>query len=139
MEERDKKLRTGLTVLAFAIGIIGLILSIRIMSGYEDVVGTAITLSIVLMVLAGGVALLFGIYQLLSNIKKNMPLLAAIIGFVVLGFVCYSLASDSTVGYQDDITATTSKLSGAGIIFMYVLILGAVGAALIGEVTRIFK
>ncbi len=135
----DKKLKTILTIVAFGISIIGLILSIRIMSGYEDVIGTAITLTIVLMVAALGTALLFGVYHLFSNLKKNMPLLGALIAFALIGVISYAIASDSTVGYSDEITATISKLSGAGIIVMYVLILGAVGSALVGEFTRLFK
>jgi hypothetical protein len=135
----DKKLKTILTIVVFAISIIGLILSIRIMSGYEDVIGTAITLTVVLMVAALGIAVLFGVYHLFSNLKKNMPLLGAIIAFVLVGIISYVVASDSTVGYGEEITATTSKLSGAGIIVMYVLVLGAVGAALFGEFKSLFK
>ncbi len=135
----DKKLSTGLTVLAFVIAVVGLIISIRIMIGYEDVVGPAITLSLTLIGAAAGVAILFGLFQLFTNIKKNLSLLAAIVGFIILGFICYSLASDEVLRTYEDVTATTSKLSGGGLYLMYVLIIGATLAAIIGEVSRVFK
>ncbi len=135
----DKKLRTGLTILTFAICIIGLILSIRIMVGYEDVVGIAITLTMILLAIAAGVAVLFGLLHLVTNIKRNLSLLAGIIGFVVLAVISYLLASDSTAGYDAAITAATSKLSGAGVIFMFIMLIGAVAAAVFGEFSRMFK
>lgn len=135
----EKKLNKVLTAVAFVISIVGLIISIRIMIGYEDVVGTAITMTIILMAIAAGVAVLFGLYQLLTNIKRNVSLLAGIVGFVIIGFVCYSLASDEVMRTYVDISPTTSKLSGGGLLFMYVLLVGATFAAIIGEVTRIFK
>jgi len=134
-----KKLDTGLTILAFVIGIIGLILGIRIMVGYEDVIGTSIWLVFGLMILAGGAAIIFGLVQLLTNLKRNMSLLIGIIGFLVLAFICYSLASDDVTNYAEDITTGASQASGAGLMLMYVLVIGAVALAIIGEVVRIFK
>ncbi|HKK39835.1 MAG TPA: hypothetical protein VJ949_10485 [Cryomorphaceae bacterium] len=134
-----KKLDTGLTILAFIIGIIGLFLGIRIMVGYEDVIGTSIWLVFGLMILAGGAAIIFGLVQLLTNLKRNMSLLIGIIGFVVLAFICYSIASDDVSRYSEDITTTASQVSGAGLMLMYILVIGAVVMAIIGEVVRIFK
>lgn len=134
-----KKLDTGLTVLAFIIGIVGLFLGVRIMVGYEDVIGTAIYMVFGLMILAGGAAIIFGLVQLLTNLKRNMSLLIGIIGFVVLAFICYSIASDDVSNYTEDITAGASQASGAGLMLMYVLVIGAVLLAIIGEVVRIFK
>jgi hypothetical protein len=135
----EKKLSTGLTVVAFIIGVVGLVMSIMIMVGYEYVIGSAITLTMILMAVAGGVALLFGLYQLVTNIKKNISLLIGIVGFVILAVVCYMLASDEVLRSYVDITPTVSKLSGAGLLLMYVLIIGATVAAIFSEVSRIFK
>jgi hypothetical protein len=136
----NKTLDTVLTAGAFVIGVLGLILGIMIMSGNEAVIGTAITLTLVLMGIAAGVAVIFGSYFLLTNIKKNMPLLLGLVGFVVIAFICYALASDEVLRtYDDSVTASSSQLSGAGLMVMYVLILAALAAAVIGEVLRIFK
>lgn len=135
-----KTLDTVLTVIAFIIGVAGLILGIRIMSGYEDVIGTAIWLVFGLMILAGGAAVLFGLIQLLTNLKRNMSLLIGLIGFAVLAFICYNLASDEVLKtYGEGITPSTSKFSGMGLMVMYVLVIGALALAIIGEVVRIFK
>jgi hypothetical protein len=136
----NKTLNTVLTVGAFAIGLIGLILCIMIMLGSEGAIDTAINLSLFLMVAAAGAAVVFGLFHFLGNIKKNMPLLIGIIGFVVLAFICYALASDEVLrSYGPDITPSTSKLSGAGLLIMYVLVGIAVFAALAGEIIKIFK
>lgn len=136
----SKTLDTVLTVIAFIIGVAGLILGIRIMSGYEDVIGTAIWLVFGLMILAGGAAILFGLIQLLTNLKRNMSLLIGLIGFAVLAFICYNLASDEVLRtYGEGITSSTSQLSGMGLMVMYVLVIGALALAIIGEVVRIFK
>jgi hypothetical protein len=133
-----KKLGTGLTGLSFLIIVIGLFLTIRIASGYEASISPSLYLVYGCMIVAGGAAIIFGLVQLLTNLKKNMSLLIGIIGFIVLAFICYSIASNDITGYED-ITATTSQLSGAGLMLMYVLVVGAVFLAIIGEVVRIFK
>ncbi len=135
----EKKLSTGLTVLAFIIGVVGLVMSIMIMIGYEYVIGSAITLTLILMAIAGGAAILFGLYQLLTNIKKNVSLLVGIVGFIIIAVICYMLASDEVLRSYKDITPTVSKVSGAGLLLMYVLLIGAVVAAVVSEVSRIFK
>lgn len=133
-----KKLETGLTGLSFLIIVVGLILTIRIAVGYEASISPSLYLVYGCMIVAGGAAIIFGLVQLLTNLKKNMSLLIGIIGFIVLAFICYSIASNDITNYED-ITATTSQLSGAGLMLMYVLVVGAVLLAIIGEVARIFK
>lgn len=135
----DKKLSTGLTVLAFIIAIVGLIISIRIMIGYEDVIGAAITMSLVLIGAGALVAILFGLVQVFTNLKKNMSMLIGLVVFIILGFICYSLASDEVLRTYENVTPSTSKLSGGGLYLTYILIIGAALAAVLGEVTRAFK
>ena len=136
----NKTLDTVLTIGAFIIGIIGLIMGIMIMLGNESVIGPSITLSMVVMGVAAAIAVLFGLLHFLTNIKQNIPMLIGVVVFVILAIVCYTLASDSLIpSYESDITASASKLSGAGLMVMYVLVIVATATALIGEVTRIFK
>jgi len=136
----NKTLNTVLTIGSLAIGIIGLIMGIRIMMGYEDVIGPAITLSMVVMGLGAAIAILYGLFHFITNIKSNIPMLIGIIVFVILIIVSYNLASDEILpSYSEDITASSSKLSGAGLMVMYVMVLTATALALVGEVTRIFK
>ncbi len=136
----NKTLNVGLNVLAFVIGIVGLFLSIRIMIGYEDVIGTALWLVYILMIVAGGVAILFGIIGLFTNLKRNMPLLMGLVGFAVIALIAYNVASDDVLrSYGPDITPQVSQLSGMGIIVMYVMLVIAVVVAILGEIMRLFK
>lgn len=135
----NKTLNVVLNVLAFAIGIVGLILGIRIMSGYEDVIGTALWLVYVLMIVAGGIAILFGLIGLFTNLKRNIPVLIGLAGFVVIGLIAYNVASNEVLAGYGDITPETSQLSGMGIMVMYTLLILAVVAAIFGEIIRLFK
>lgn len=134
-----KTLDTILTVIAAIISVAGLAICIAIMMGYESWIDLAINLTFGLLIVAGGAAIIFAIIQLATNIKRNMSMLAGIIVFIVLGFVCYAIADDTVLRSYEGVTAETSQLSGAGLYLMYILLLGAVLAAIIGEATRIFK
>lgn len=136
----NKTLDSVLTIGAFILGAIGLIMGIMIMIGNESVIGPSITLSMVIMGVSAAVAVLFGLFHFLTNIKRNIPMLIGIVVFVILAIVCYNLASGTILPtYDEGITESSSKLSGAGLMIMYVLVIVAAGAAVIGEVTRIFK
>lgn len=136
----DNKLNTGLTILSFVLIAVGFFMGIRIMVGYEDMVGPAITLSMVLMGVGAGVALLFGLYQLLTNIKKNMRMLIGLAVFAVLVVISYSIADDTVLrSYPEGTSAGGVKTSEAGIFVMYILIGIAAAAAIIAEVSRLFK
>lgn len=136
----NSKLTTGLSLLSFAIIAIGLFMSIRIMIGYEDMVGSAITLSMVLIGVGAGVAVLFGIFQLLTNLKKNLSMLVGLAVFVVIAIVAYSMADDTILRtYPEGTTAGGVKFSEAGIFLMYFLVVLAAITAIVAEVSRLFK
>ena len=136
----EKKLNTGLTILAFIIIVVGLIMSIRIMVGYEDMVGPAITLSMVLMGIGAGVAVLFGVYQLVTNLKKNMRMLIGLAAFIIVALISFSLADDTVLrSYPEGVTSLGVKYSEGGIFVMYILVILAGLSAIIAEISRIFK
>jgi len=136
----NKKLGTALSVLTLVLIVAGLIISARIMAGYEDMVGPAITLSMILIGVGAGVALIFGTYQLFTNIKKNVRMLIGLAVFAVVAIICYSIADDTILrGYPETVSAESVKASEAGIFLMYILVLAAAAAAIISEVSRIFK
>ncbi len=136
----NSKLTTGLSLLSFAIIAVGLFMSIRIMIGYEDMVGSAITLSMVLIGIGAGVAVLFGIFQLATNLKKNLSMLVGLAVFVVVAIVAYSMADDTILrSYPEGTTAGGVKFSEAGIYLMYILVVLAAVTAIVAEVSRLFK
>jgi hypothetical protein len=136
----NKTLSTVLTIGAFILGVVGLVMGILIMAGSERLVGSAITLVMIVMGVGAAVALLFGLFHLFANIKNNVSLLIGLVGFAILAFICYSLASGEVLqSYDADITSAISKLSGGGLIVMYFLVgMGAV-TAILGEIVGLFK
>lgn len=137
---QQKTLGTFLTVFAFIIGLVGLVMGIMIMSGNETVIDAAITFTIACMLLAAGAAVLFGLFHFVTNFKQNMGALIGVVVLVILGFICYSLADAEVLrSYPEGITASESKWSEAGLIFTYILIIAALAVAIIGEVIRMFK
>ncbi len=136
----DSKLSTGLTIFSAVVMAVGLFMSVRIMMGYEDMVGTAITLSMVLMGIGAGVAILFGVFQLASNIKKNVTMLIGLAAFALVAIIAYSMADDTILrSYPEGVTSGGVKFSEAGIYVMYILVILAALAAIISEASRIFK
>jgi len=145
----NKKLDTILTVIAFIIGVAGIILGIVIMGtpeaehfdpGFQSLVSGTIQFTNILLIVAAAAAILFGLYYFITNIKRNIPLLIGILVFAVIAIVSYSMAGDAVPSeYVDELTPQTSKLSGAGLGVMYVLLIVALLSAVIGEVSRIFK
>ena len=136
----NKTLDTALSVGSLLLGVIGLIMGVMIMVGNESVIGPAITLSMILIGISAAVAVLFGLVHFITHIKSNIPMLIGVVVFVILVIVTYNMASSEVLpSYGEGITPSSSKLSGAGLMVMYVMIIVATAAALLGEVTRIFK
>lgn len=67
--------------------------------------------------------------------KKSLMGIGA---FVVLLLLAY-LISDGSVQPGWNVTESTSKWIGAGLILMYVSLFGAIAAIVYGEITRIMK
>jgi len=145
----NKKLDTILTIIAFIIGVAGIILGIVIMGtpevehydpGFQSLVSGTLQFTNVLLIIAAAAAVLFGLYYFITNIKSNIPLLIGVVVFVVIAVVSYSIAGDAVPSeYADELTPQTSQLSGAGLGVMYVLLIVALLSAVIGEISRIFK
>ncbi|SRR5690554_4859972 len=138
--EKNKTFNVALNILTFAIGVVGLILSLRIMAGYEDVVSSALWMVYILMIVAAGVAILFGIFGLITNLKRNIPLLIGLAGFAIIALIAYGMGSDEVIAsYGPDITPQVSLLSDMGVIMSFILIGIAVLIAIVGEIARFFK
>jgi hypothetical protein len=141
----EKTIRLGTTVLSFAIGIVGLIILLIILSSDDNspsqlgAIDTGIRLSMYTMIAAAALALIFGISQFVGNIKGNMSVLIGVVAFVILGFISYALATSEVLPAYGSISETTSRLSGAGLFFTYILLITAALTAILGEVLRLFK
>lgn len=89
----------------------------------------------ILIILCALAALIIPLIQSLGDPKSLVKSLIGLAALVVIFLVSYALAGSEAPG----VTATTSKLVGAGIITMYVLF----GAALVGivytELSKLIK
>jgi hypothetical protein len=95
-----------------------------------------------LLIFAVVITIVASILNLIVNPKGSVKFLIMLAVMVVLAIVSYSLATNEFNQYQleeMEITETTSKMVGAGLIFMYALAILAVLAIIYSSVSRIFK
>lgn len=135
-----KAINTGITVISFLIGLVGLILGISIMSGNDSLIDAGLRLMTWSLIAAAAIALLFGIVQFLTHIKGNMSLLIGIVAFGILIFIGYSVTQGERIAMEDNvITAAASHWSATGLVVLYILLITATVTAILGEVIRLFK
>lgn len=121
-----KSLKIILTVIVALIALIGVILYITILTDNSTGNGMIIAGEI-LVVVTAAVALFFGLKNLATNpqaLKKSLISLAV---FAIVGILSYVAAGESPLEVGDiTITASTSKLVGAGIYMFYFLAMIAI-------------
>lgn len=101
-------------------------------------------LTLALGVLGVLAVLAFGIIHFLENIRNNMGMLVGIVGFLIIALIAiYGLAGDEIIDAYtrsgEHVTPQISRLSGGGIIIVYILSGIAVLSIVWTEVSRIFK
>lgn len=119
-------------IVMWTLAILGIIFTVMIFTGNE----TGIDGGLWITYLAFGLcALSVLVFSLLGLSKKSIISTGAFVGLVVLAY----LLSDGSVQPGWNISETSSKWIGAGLIMMYVAMAGAVGAILFGEISRMLK
>jgi uncharacterized membrane protein YeiB len=73
-----------------------------------------------------------------KNAKKTLINLGILIGVFL---ICWVISSDSMLPVYEkmDVTPTSSKLIGGGLIMFYILFFGAIVSALYVEISGLFK
>jgi len=133
-------------VFQFGIGIIGAFFFIMILSGNDtdgSFISRAISLSLWSIYIGAGIAVLFGVYQFVINLKHNKKGLIGIVSFVVIIFAANMMAKKQPIVERllerDGITAGDLVMTDTGLYTFYSLIIIAILAILFSEVSRIFK
>lgn len=88
------------------------------------------------------VTILASIYGLIINPKGAIKIIIVLVGMVILAIIAYSISSNEFSELQLeklDSSVMTSKLVGAGLIFMYALAIIGVLAIFYASISRIFK
>ena len=139
--------KIGVAVLS----LIGVFLLVRVMTAGEDpaaidsAASPFITFSVILMILATAIVVIFTIGNLIKHPKQ---LKSALLTLVVLGglfALAYVIANDGAVTnkfgdiVQDGEAGPVSKRVGALLYYSYILGLIAVGAVILGSVKGLFS
>ncbi|MCB0794041.1 MAG: hypothetical protein KDB88_04830 [Flavobacteriales bacterium] len=125
----------------WVLAILGIVFVLMIFAGKDAGVDGGLYITYTAFFLCAGMAVLFGLYSIVTAGKKAMPTLIGIGVFLVLLAISYGMASDSVLpAWQEmGITPSASKMVGAGLGVLYIMMGGAVVAILAGEVMRLLK
>ncbi|MFN6114537.1 MAG: hypothetical protein ACK46G_04800 [Flavobacteriales bacterium] len=116
----------------WAIGLLGTLFVVMIFMGKD----WGIDAGLYITYLAFGIATVATLGFSLTGLTKQSMI--GIGAFVALLVIAYAI-SDGSVRPEWNISEGTSKWIGAGLILFYVSMLGAIGAILYGEITRMLK
>lgn len=119
-------------VAQWAIMGLGVLFTIMIFAGSDVGIDGGLWITYIALGIAAIATLAFSLQGLT---KKSLIALGA---FVVLIAVAYML-DGGTVQPGWNVSESTSKWIGAGLILMYISLIGAVGMIIYGEITRMFK
>ena len=133
--------KIGLVLNAAKIGIIaiGIVMVLLILFGNEGMVGAALGLTYIALVVCAIAAIGFGVYLFASNIKNNKKGIISLGAFVAIILISYLTASSDIPAIKQQVTEGTVKMVGGGIVAFYLLLIGAVGAIVYAEVSKLFK
>jgi len=83
----------------------------------------------------------FGIKKMMQKTNNAKKTLYSIGGLLVIMLISYLTSSDEVLGSYEkhEITASTAKRVGMGLTTFYLLAIGAIGAVLYAELSKVFS
>lgn len=86
-------------------------------------------------------AIVFPIINMIGDFKKAKGSLVGIGIVAVLFIISYALSGNEVLESYEKfgVTATSSRIIGASLIMMYIMSIGAIVMAIVGEVYKAFK
>ena len=107
----------------------------------ESLINIGIILTYVMVAFAALAAIGFGIIKMMQNTNNAKKTLYTVGGLVIAFIIAYVLASDEVLNSYDkyEITASSSKQVGMGLITFYFLLFGAIAAILYAELSKVFS
>ena len=107
----------------------------------ESLVNIGIILSYIMVAFAALATIGFGVQKMMQNTNNAKKTLYTVGGLVVAFIIAYVLASDEVLNSYDkyEITASSSKQVGVGLITFYFLLFGAIAAILYAELSKVFS
>ena len=133
-------------VFQYGIGVLGAIFFLMILFGNDengDFISRAISLSLWSIYIGAGIAILFGIYQFVINLKHNKKGLIGIVVFVAIIFGANMMAKNQPATDKllesGKVTIQDLVMTDTGLYTFYALIILAILTIVVAEVTRLFK
>ena len=107
----------------------------------ESLINIGIILTYAMIAFAALATVGFGIRKMTQNTNNAKKTLYTIAGLVIAFIIAYILASDEVLNSYEkyEITASSSKQVGMGLITFYFLLFGAIAAILYAELSKVFS
>jgi hypothetical protein len=144
----DKTILNVFKIVSLILIALAVILQVVVLIRGEDgLVGNSILdnyirLAYVALIITAVLAILFPILFIAQNPKNAIKILIALAGLVVLGFICYAIATNSFNIIQLEnlkTTAETSRMVGAALYFTYIIGGLAVVSIIFSGISGLFK
>lgn len=107
----------------------------------ETLINLGIILTYLMVGLAALAAIGFGVKKMIANTENAKKTLYTIGGLIAVLLFSYLIASDEVLASFEkyNITESTSKKVGMGLIAFYLLIFGAIASVLYAELSKAFS
>ena len=144
----DKKILNIFKIVSLILILLAVIFQVIILAKGEDglignsILDNYIRLAYIALIICAFLTILFPVLFMIQNPKNTLKMLAGLVGFVVIGFICYALGSNSFNIVELETlktTAETSKIVGAGLYFTYIFGGIAVITIIYSGVSGLFK
>lgn len=110
-----------------------------------DFFNAGMYLTMALIAIAVGLALLFGLWQLITSPKSSLKIIIGVVALVVLFFVLSNMSEAETTGkigelvQRFDVSEAASKYISGGLKTFFVLAGAAALLLVLGEIRNLFK
>ena len=107
----------------------------------DNLINIGIILTYVMIAFAALTAIGFGVKKMMQNTNNAKKTLYTSGGLVIAFLIAYLLASNEVLSSYEkyNITASSSKQVGMGLITFYFLMFGAIAAVLYAELSKVFS
>ena len=139
-----------LTIVAAVVGVISIFFLIRIVGtgddaikgGEDGVIAPLMTIAYIITTIAVALVVIFTLKNVFTNSATLKSTLTSVGAFVLLAAICYFVFANGVETPMRDgkmLTASDSKLVGAGLYMFYALAIIAAGAMLFTGVKKMIK
>lgn len=132
-------------LIALLVGILGIVFWILLLGSTDPYTDIMINIAKILVIVTAAVVLLFTLLNLVSHPKKLKKALIAVVSFLIVVLIGYALAKGNNIDLDEmaekgiNVTESTSRTVGAGLITFYILAILAAGIMIFSGIGKFFK